>query len=75
METLIAKHVETELWRPLGNGPWTLTVVFASAEGVTDPELLQLGLDAVYRRVRQLPPRYLCEDLRKEAKDGHAQAD
>ena len=74
MVTRIAKHVETELRRPRGDGPWRLTVVFASEDGVTDPELLQLGLDMVWKRVRQLPPRYSVEDFRKEAKDGHAEA-
>lgn len=69
---VIAKLLEKTLSRPKGDGPWTLTVTFVSAPGVSDPELLQIGLDAVWKRLRELPMVYSCEDQRKEAKDGQA---
>jgi hypothetical protein len=68
----IAKLLEKTLSRPKGDGPWTLTVTFVSAPGVSDPELLQLGLDAVWKRLRDVPVVYSYEDQRKEAKDGQA---
>lgn len=68
---IVAKRIETQLLQPKGaEGPWTLMVVFTSAPGIEDPELLRLGLDTVYKWVQQLPVHYWVEDQRKEAKDG-----
>lgn len=70
---VIAKHLETTLSQPEGgDGPWRLTMVFASAPGVSDPELVRLGLDLVYKRLCDVPKIYSYEDQRKEAKDGQA---
>jgi hypothetical protein len=68
----LAKLLEKTLSRPKGDGPWTLTLTYVSAPGVSDPELLKIGLDAVWKRLRELPVVYSYEDHRKGAKDGQA---
>lgn len=71
--SIVAKHLETTLSQPKGaDGPWKLTMAFASAPGVSDPELLRLGLDLVYKRLLAVPRIYSVEMVRKEAKDGQA---
>jgi len=69
----IAKLLEWTISQPKGaHGPWTLTMTFGSVPGVTDPELLRIGLDLVWKRLRDVPRIYSYEDQRKEAKDGQA---
>ena len=71
--SIVAKHLETYLSQPKGgNGPWRLTMTFVSAPGVSDPELLQLGLDLVFKRLCDVPRIYSVEMVGKEAKDGQA---
>jgi len=69
---IIAKQFETIVRQVQPGGPWTLVVAFGSAPGVSDPELFRLGLDLVYKRLRDVPKVYCYEDQRKEAKDGQA---
>lgn len=67
----VAKRLETILSQPKGaDGPWHLMVVFGSAPGLSDPELLAAGLTAVYKRVQALPEVISVERDGKEAKDG-----
>lgn len=71
--SIVAKHLETTLSQPNGaSGPWKLTMTFVSAPGVSDPELIQLGLDLVYKRLCDVPRIYSVEMVGKEAKDGKA---
>ena len=47
-------------------------MTFVSAPGVSDPELIQLGLDLVYKQLCAVPRIYSVERVGKEAKDGQA---